>query len=225
MTFGVIFDNDGVLVDTEHFSIEAYRRAIEEQGVKLCDEDNDRNCGLTDADIIRNMKEMYGADLDLELFSRRKIEHYEQLAGAAEIRVFAGARELIEALRAEDVPYAVASSGSRSKIAFNLDHAGISNLFPVIVSGEDFRRGKPDPEIVIRSAEKLGLAPESCVVIEDSINGLKAAHAAGAVAIGITNTFPADKLQPHADEIIDSLAYLTPARLKGFIHRKLTAQP
>lgn len=218
MTCGVIFDNDGVLVDTEHFSIEAYRRAIEEQGVKLCDEDNDRNCGLTDADIIRNMKEMYGADLDLDLFSRRKIELYEQLAGSGEIRVFPGARELVKALQAENVPYAVASSGSRSKIAFNLEHAGVADLFPVIVSGEDFRRGKPDPEIVIKSAEKLGFAPESCVVIEDSINGLKAARAAGAVAIGITNTFPAEKLQPHADQIVKSLVELSPARLRQFVN-------
>jgi beta-phosphoglucomutase len=208
VTFAVIFDNDGVLVDSEHFSIEAYQRAIAEQGVQLREEDSERNCGLTDADIIRDMKVTYGADLDLDLFSTRKREIYLELAGTGEMRVFPGVIELLEELRAAEVPYALASSGSREKIGFNLERAGISHLLPVIITGEDFARGKPDPEIFIRAAEKLHVAPGDCVVVEDSINGLKAARAAGAYAIGVTNTFPREKLAPHADHVVESITEL-----------------
>lgn len=219
--FAVIFDNDGVLVDSEHFSIEAYQRAIEEQGVKLQEEDTERNCGLTDADIILYMRETYGANLDLELFSRRKNELYLELAGSSDMRVWPGARRLLVALAREGIPYALASSGSREKIAFNLERAGLKRLMPNIISGEDFHRGKPDPEIFLQSARKLGMPPARCVVIEDSINGLKAARAAGAYAIAVTNTFPREKLAPHADLVIDSLEELTPARIRELVTARL----
>jgi HAD superfamily hydrolase (TIGR01509 family) len=215
--FGVIFDNDGVLVDSEHFSIEAYQRAITEQGVELREGDTERNCGLTDADILRDMEERYGASLDFEKFSARKAELYREIAAAGEMRAFPGARELLLALKAEGIPCILASSGSREKIEFNLQRSGLADVVPMYLSGEDFTRGKPDPEIFLRAAEKLGIAPQRCVVIEDSINGLKAARAAGAHAIGITNTFPAEKLQPHADTVITSLTKLSTARLKALI--------
>lgn len=218
--FGVIFDNDGVLVDSEGFSILAYRRAIEEQGVRLREEDDEKYCGLTDADIIRDMRQVYGADLDLDLFSARKRELYFEYAAAGLMRAFPGARELVSALREKGIPVALASSGSREKIAFNLTRAGLDHLFSIVVSGEDFRRGKPDPEIFLCAAQRLGLEPHQCAVIEDSINGLKAARAAGCAAVAVANTFPADRLAPFADEVVDSLEHLTPQRLSGLVRRR-----
>jgi beta-phosphoglucomutase-like phosphatase (HAD superfamily) len=147
--FGVIFDNDGVLVDSEHYSLEAYQRGIEEQGLKLCEADLERNCGLTDADIVEDLKAVYATDLDLALFSSRKVEIYQQLVESGGLHAFAGVRELLEELRGAGVPCILASSGSRAKIAFNLERAGIADLFPAVVSGEDFQRGKPDPDIVL----------------------------------------------------------------------------
>ncbi len=216
--FGVIFDNDGVLVDSEHFSIEAYQLAIAEQGVQLREGDTERNCGLTDADIIRDMQERYGGELDLEKFSTRKTDLYRELAAEGEMRAFPGARELLSALHGENIPYILASSGSREKIGFNLERSGLADVVPLHLSGEDFTRGKPDPEIFLRAAEKMGVRPEHCVVIEDSINGLKAARAAGAHAVGITNTFPEEKLRPHANTIVNSLEELSPARLRKLVH-------
>lgn len=212
----MIFDNDGVLVDSEHISLQAYRQAIHEQGVDLREEDDMRYCGLTDADIIRDMCTAYGADLDLALFSERKRVLYFELADAAgQMRVFPGVRELLESLRAADVPYALASSGSREKIAFNLNHAGIADMIPLIVSGEDFHRGKPDPEIFLCAAEKLGLPAARCAIVEDSINGLKAARAAEGFAVGVTNTFPREILEPYADLVVDSLEKFTLDVLKA----------
>lgn len=212
--FAVIFDNDGVLVDSEHISLIAYRRAIQEQGVDLREEDDDRYCGLTDADIIREMVKVYDKNLDLALFSSRKNDLYYELAEASALPAFPGAREFILSLRGEDVPYALASSGSRKKIAFNLGRAGLDDLFDLVVSGEDFERGKPDPQIFLKAAERLGVPPARCAVIEDSINGLLAARAAGALAVGITNTFAAEKLAAYSDLLVASMAELTPGRIR-----------
>lgn len=210
--FGVIFDNDGVLVDSERYSIAAYRQAIEEQGVVLRPSSDEHYCGLTDADIIADMRQVYGADLDLEKFSSRKRDLYFDLARGM-LRPFEGAVGLITELRAAGVPYALASSGSTEKILFNLEQADLAGLFETVITGEDFERGKPDPEIFVRAAERLGLEAGVCAVIEDSVNGLKAARAAGALAVGITNTFAAERLGPHADVLVASLRELDAAGL------------
>lgn len=216
-TFAVIFDNDGVLVDSEPFSIAAYQRAIEEQGVKLSGDDLERNCGLTDADIIADMKTTYGADLDLDLFSQRKAILYRELAEASPMHLFPGTLALIHELQRRSIPFALASSGSREKIAFNLQRAGIHEHFDHIISGEDFHRGKPDPEIFLKAAEVLEMSPERCVVIEDSINGLKAARAAGCFALAVTNTFPAENLRPYADLVVSSLESITVPRIEKLL--------
>jgi HAD superfamily hydrolase (TIGR01509 family) len=201
----VIFDNDGVLVDSEHISIIAYRRAVEEQGVALREEDNEKYCGLTDQDIIRDMEKVYGRGLDLARFQERKRELYFELAAVEPMPAFAGARELVRDLVERGIPVALASSGSAEKIAFNLGRAGLQGIIPVIVTGEDFHRGKPDPEIFLCAAEKLGIEPAECAVIEDSINGLLAARAAGMTAVAVTNTFPANRVAEYADVIVKGL--------------------
>lgn len=213
----VIFDNDGVVVDSEQISLEAYIRAIEEQGLKLCQQDEERNCGLTDADIIADLTAVYGASLDLARFSARKKTLYRELAEHSEMRVFPGVHELIADLRREQIPYALASSGSSSKIRYNFARAGIEGLFSVVVSGEQFERGKPDPEIFLCAADKLGVIPSRCAIIEDSINGLKAAGAAGAFAIGVTNTFARAKLGLFADTVVDSLLELSASGIRALL--------
>ena len=215
--FGVIFDNDGVLVDSEQISLAAWREAMHEQGVEPRQEDDWQYCGLTDADILHAMRTAYGPALDLERFSTRVKQLYFELAQRCPLRPFPGVRELASALQAAGVPYVVASSGSRKKILFNLRSAGLDSLFPVVVSGEDFQRGKPDPEIFLRAAETIAVAPHHCAVFEDSINGLKAAHAAGCLAIGVTNTFPAQRLHPYADLIISSLTEVSVAQLEQWL--------
>jgi HAD superfamily hydrolase (TIGR01509 family) len=209
----VIFDNDGVLVDSEPISLLAYRNAIWEQGVQLAEEDDERYCGLTDADIIKDMQTVYGRSLDLVRFQERKRLLYFEYAKEQPLPPFEGVREIVQALRDAGMPHILASSGSREKISFNLGRAGIEALFPAIVSGEDFHRGKPDPEIFLKSAEKLGIPPGECVVVEDSINGLKAARAAGTIAVGVTNTFRRAQLEPYADIVVDSLTELREAML------------
>ncbi|MBX7246481.1 MAG: HAD family phosphatase [Candidatus Sumerlaeaceae bacterium] len=216
-TFAVIFDNDGVLVDSEAISIEAYQRAIEEQGVVVQESDNEKYCGLTDADIIRDMEIHYGTHLDLEKFSSRKRDLYFELAEKSGMKRFPGALELLRDLRAAGVPYALASSGSQEKIEFNLRAAGLDAEFDIIISGQDFERGKPDPEIFLCAAKRVETPTERCIVLEDSVNGLKAAKAAGCFAVGVPNTFQAGVLARHADTVVDTLTALSASRLGQMI--------
>lgn len=214
----VIFDNDGVLVDSEGISAEAFVRAAGEQDVVIDPGHMERYCGLTDSDIAADLATMGVGSLDLPRFEGRKRDLYFEMAvGDPGVRVFPGVRRLVEALREAWVPFAVASSGSGNKVAFNLERAGLADLFEHRVSAELVHRGKPDPEIFLKAAEMLGIEPSRCVVIEDSINGLKAARAAGMTAVGVATTFAADRLEPYADHVVGSLADVTVERLRGFV--------
>lgn len=205
--FAVIFDNDGVLADSEHYSELAYKTALAEQGVCMRADDGERFCGLTDADIIAEMRVSYGVALDLDQFVTRKRDLYFE-AAAGGMHAFPGALELVRSLQQLGIPYALASSAPREKIEFNLIETGLKPFFDHVVCGEDFLRGKPDPEIFLTAAKCIGAAPRCCVVIEDSINGLKAARTAGMAGVGIATTFAADRLVPYADAVFANLAEL-----------------
>ena len=204
----IIFDNDGVLVDSEPVSLCAYRDAMGEQGVDLSDADDERYCGLTDADIVRDLERMHGRSLNLAQFEARKRELYLAHSETRGLPAFPGARQVLEVLRARGTPVALASSAPQEKIAHNLEAAGLVGLFEVVVSGEECERGKPDPEIFVEAARRLNMDPEKCVVVEDSINGLVAARAAGMFAVGVTNTFSRERLAPYADAVIAELGEL-----------------
>jgi HAD superfamily hydrolase (TIGR01509 family) len=215
-SFGVIFDSDGVIVDSEPFSLAAFRQAMEEQGVFLNDKDIMANCGLTDADIVRYVSEKFGIEADLDLFHSRKQNLYQEMILSGNLKACEGAVELLSNLERLNIPFALASSGSIRKIRLNLTHVGLWDRFPVKISGEDMKRGKPHPDIFLASAERLNLAPDRCVVIEDSLNGIEAAHRAGMKCVAVIGTFKREHLSK-ADFIIDSLSYLTVEKLKSLV--------
>ena len=204
----IIFDNDGVLVDSEPVSLCAYREAMGEQGIELSDADDERYCGLTDADIVRDLERMHGCSLNLAQFEARKRELYFAHSESRGMPAFPGARQVLQSMRARGTAVALASSAPREKIAHNLEAAGLVGFFEVVVSGEECERGKPDPEIFLQAARRLKVEPAGCVVVEDSINGLIAARAAGMFAVGVTNTFARERLAPYADAVIERLAEL-----------------
>jgi beta-phosphoglucomutase len=223
-SFAVIFDNDGVLVDSEAFSEQAYRDALLEQGVEVEAGDGERYCGLTDADILNDLVQRCGRQLDLDQFVARKRDLYFELASRQSMRVFPGALELLESLRLRSVPLALASSAPHEKIDFNLQHSGLGQFFRYVISGEECHRGKPDPEIFLRAGQLLDIEPGQCVVIEDSINGLRAARGAVMTAVGVAHTFTKERLEPYADHIVASLEELTPDVLQHLIVSRVTAR-
>lgn len=214
--FAVIFDSDGVIVDSEKHSLRAFVQAIDENGIHLSDEDILSNCGLTDADIIIYMREKFKLSIDLNKFSERKKELYTELVKSGILEVFPGVKDLLNSLNQDKIPYALASSGSREKIFFNLKKTGLTDYFPIIISGEDFERGKPDPAIFLAAAKKLNTATQRCVVIEDSLNGIKAAKNAGMPCIAVAHTFSADKLT-EADLILQEIAEINISKIRSLI--------
>ena len=130
------------------------------------------------------------------------------------LQIFPGAAELVEALIKNDFKLAVASSGTWDKLNFNLEEAGLEDSFKVRICANDVNEGKPDPEVYLKAAEKLGVKPEECVVIEDSYNGVKAAKAAGAKCIAVTSTFEKSKLK-EADVIVNSLEEIDISMIKN----------
>ncbi len=221
--FGVIFDSDGVIVDSEPFSLSAFRQAMEEQSVFLKDSDIMANCGLTDADIVKYVLQKLGQKVDEEVFHDRKQELYREKVQAGDLKPCSGAIILLDALAADKIPYALASSGSKNKIRFNLTRVGLWDRFPVMISGEDLPRSKPHPDIFLESAKRLGLTPERCVVIEDSLNGIKAAHNARMKCVAVAGTFPPAALT-RADFVVDSLVQITVKTLRFLVFEKNFSQ-
>lgn len=215
----VIFDSDGVVVDSEPFSLAAFREAMEAQGVHLSDEDIMANCGLTDADICDYVFKKYGTNVDVEEFHTLKQKLYEQKVKEKNLQPCPGVTDLLNEIEGKEIPYALASSGSSKKITFNLSRVNLLHRFPVIISGEQMERGKPDPDIFLTAAENLKTHPDYCVVIEDSLNGIEAAKRAGMYCVGVAGTFPAERLQK-ADFVVESLEEVTVKTLLALVNNK-----
>jgi HAD superfamily hydrolase (TIGR01509 family) len=174
-----IFDFDGVLVDTMPAHFASYREALAEFGVPL---DRDRfyyQAGMTGREQIRYFCEQAGVQADVDRIYARKNElapRHQHLITSIPRNL-----ELLRALRAAGFKAAIASGSSRPSILPVMERFGIEA--DALVSSEDISRGKPHPDLFLRAAEKLGVAPESCTVVEDSEVGIQAAQAAGMSAL------------------------------------------
>ena len=172
----LIFDFDGTLVDTMPLHYESYRQTFAEVGIALAPEDFYANIGGVARETIpRFLRGRPCAQSIAELHARKQVVAHELLR-SAELPVLAAA-ELLRAFHGT-LPIALASSGSRSGIDVVLDRLGWRSLFDAIVTGADVARGKPAPEIFLLAAERLGIAPRSCLVFEDTDDGVAAARAA-----------------------------------------------
>ncbi|MYA00761.1 MAG: HAD family phosphatase [Chloroflexi bacterium] len=174
----VIFDMDGVLLDSEPLHYEAVRQALAEQGVDFPFDDYARYLGTTLTSTWDELCERYPITMTLEQFEARYnadvLKQYQ--AGAPLIR---GARELVEQLREAGVPIAVASSSHRLWVNAALRGAGLSRYFDQTTAGDEVSMGKPSPEIYLKAAKKLGIDPARCIAIEDAPAGVESANAAG----------------------------------------------
>jgi len=192
----VIFDNDGVLVDSEPISNRHLAAYLTELGHPTSYEDSIRDyMGSAMHRIHDLVLERTGrrlpADFD-DVFHARVFAAFER-----ELRAVAGVTGVLEKLVADGVPYCVASSGSHERIRVGHRAAGLDRWFEDarIFSSEDVGRGKPAPDLFLYAAERMGVVPGRCVVVEDSPLGVQAANAAGMDVYGFTAMTPADKLK------------------------------
>ncbi|MET8725109.1 MULTISPECIES: HAD family hydrolase [Streptomyces] len=208
----IIFDNDGVLVDSEPISNRHLAAYLTELGVPTSYEDSLRDY------MGSAMHRVH--DLVLERTGRRLPEDFDDVLHARifasferELRPVPGAVDVLEKLAADGVPYCVASSGSHQKIRVGHRTAGLDRWFQEdrIFSSQDVGRGKPAPDLFLYTAERMGVAPERCAVVEDSPLGVQAAVAAGMDVYGFTAMTPAERLTgatqlfSHMDELADLL--------------------
>ncbi|MBZ4646651.1 MAG: pgmB [Clostridia bacterium] len=182
-----IFDLDGVIVDTAKYHFLAWKRLSEELGINFTIEDNERLKGVSRMRSLEIILEIGGIDLSEDVkaqLAEKKNEWYKEYINQMnESEILRGAREFILKLRERGIKTALGSASKNAKTI--LEKVGLSELFDVIVDGNVVSKAKPDPEVFIKAAEQLGIAPESCAVFEDAQAGIQAAKAAGMAAVGI----------------------------------------
>lgn len=192
---GVIFDMDGVLVESEPFIAEAAVRMFAEKGIAVQPEDFRPFIGMGEDRFLGGVAESRGVVLEMP---RDKVHTYEIYLELIHGRLepLPGVAEFIGRCRTLGLKLAVASSADRVKVEGNLRELGLpSSTFDAVVVGEDIIRKKPAPDIFALAARRLGLESVSCLVVEDAVSGVQAAKAAGCCCLGLTTSFSVEQLK------------------------------
>lgn len=204
-TRAFIFDMDGTLVDNMRFHTEAWGQMLKENGVEMNAHDFlVKTAGKTNREILPTVFEDISEER-IEQLGRRKETLYREMF-LPERKAVAGAVRFLEKARDLGIKMAVATAAPVANMEFILDGLDLRRFFDAVTTADDVTHGKPNPEIFLKSAEKLNVAPEICLVFEDAIGGFEAAHRAGMKSIGITTVNPAEEIlrlasvvEAHAD--------------------------
>lgn len=192
--WGVICDWDGVIVDSSAPHEASWKAVASEAGCLFPDEAFKRGFGMKNQAIIGELLRWTEDPKLIQRWSRRKEELYREMVRRNGLGFVPGARELLAALKGRGVPCAIASSTPLPNITCVLDALGVRPYFQATVTSEDVSRGKPDPQVFLLAAQRLGMPPARCVVLEDAPVGIQAARAAGMRAVAFTTTHPAEWL-------------------------------
>lgn len=215
LPFAVVFDMDGVIVDTNPTHKIAIQQFCARYGLNLSEEElRTKVYGRTNRDWITNL---FGklTEEQLEAYAFEKEQLFRELY-APIIEPVKGLVTFLELLKANNIPRSIATSAPRANVDFVLNATGIGHYFDIILDESMVSRGKPDPEIYLKSAKALNLPNAQCIVIEDSLSGVAAAKASGSKVIGITTTHSEEELR-ETDLIIQDFEELTIDQLKGLI--------
>jgi HAD superfamily hydrolase (TIGR01509 family) len=211
----VVFDLDGVLVDTDHIWHEVREGLARERGGRWTDRSEADMMGMSSTEWSRYLHDVVGlaetpAELNAEVV-RRMLAHYDE-----ELPLLPGAVDAVRRL-GESFRLAVASSSNRELIDGVLEAASLADRFEATVSSEEVPRGKPAPDVFVEAARRLGVDPMRCAAIEDSANGIRAAHAAGMRVVAVPNRRypPAAEALELADEVVTSITELSPEVVVG----------
>ena len=201
----IIFDMDGVLVDSPKYNWQAINKLIGEEGVNVSDEKIKKYLGRSLRDQLRMLKEDYGIkEHDVNEFSKKlgkiQFEIYEKNIKKNGVII-----NLLEVLKSEGIKFALATSSHRWRADKILELLGLKNYFDVIITAEETEKHKPDPEIYLKTAETLKIQPENCVAIEDAVNGIQSGKNAGMKVIALLTDFHTKEELKGADLIINSI--------------------
>ena len=213
-TIGVIFDMDGVLVDSAEAHFQSWRRLGRQQGVQLTQEQFSATFGRQNRDIIPLL---FGevSEPALREMADRKERIYRDLV-RANPPIVEGAIDLVVSLHEAGAQLAVGSSGPRANIDLILEAMGVRDQVRVVVSSDDVSRGKPDPQVFSMACDRLGLPSRQCVVIEDAPSGVEAARAAGAHCVAVLMHHSRESLK-RAHRVVEKLADLRASELFSLV--------
>ena len=203
---GVIFDLDGVLADTGWAHKQSWFDLAEKEGFSMTDEFFYGTFGMQNYMIIPMLLGRDTASDEINRLSEWKEQRYREII-ADKLDPSEGAKSLLADLKKEGFLLAVGSSAPRANIELVLSRTDLLDYFDAFVAGQDVTRGKPAPDTFLKAAEKLLLEANSCVVVEDAVQGVEAGKAAGMPVVAVTTTRNRDDLNK-ADIIVDSLAQL-----------------
>ena len=210
---GVIFDMDGVLVDSERFICKAAIEMFAGKGVQVKPEDFLPFVGTGENRFIGGVAEKYKITLDIDKDKSRTYDIYEQLI-KGQLKPLEGVHDFIKLCRTRGKKIAVASSADMRKVRANLTEIGLGlDTFDAVITGEDVENKKPSPDIFLLAAKRIGLDPSHCLVVEDAINGVAAAKAAGAKCLAVMSCFSREQLS-QADWVSTDLAHTLSAVLQ-----------
>jgi HAD superfamily hydrolase (TIGR01509 family) len=211
----VVFDLDGVLIDSEHVWDEARRDLAREHGRPWPETATRDMMGMSSHEWSRYMHDVVGVPDPPEQISREVVRRLEELY-RRELPLVDGAVEAVQGL-AGRWPLGLASSSNRELIDLVLELSGLAGHFRATVSSEEVRRGKPEPDVYLEAARRLDVSPQRCAAVEDSDAGIRSARAAGMRVLAIPNPRypPRDEALDLADLVLRSLAELTPSAASG----------
>ncbi len=208
MIKAVIFDMDGTVIETSiTHDFPSWAEVFKQHGVTLTYELFQSALGKKAREIILQ----FIPDIDeagIQKFIEQRHELLKISLKEKGLETIPGVLELLDRLKIANIHVALATGSIQQKIDIIKEHITLDTHFPVIVSSTEVQRGKPSPDIFLKAAEKLGVQPDECIVIEDAPNGIEAAHAAGMKCVLITTTHKKEELQK-ADLVIDSFDELS----------------
>ena len=206
----ILFDMDGVLIESEYLMRASAIRALADYGVTAQHEDFLEFTGMGEDRFVGGVAEKHGLVYKTEM-KELAYDYFGQKV-KEEAHVPAGVKEMLEALHGMGLTLAVCSAADLRKVRYNLMAIGVEEtIFSALVTGSDVARKKPFPDIYLEGARRIGTDPEDCLVIEDAISGIQAAHAAGMDAVGVLTSFSQEVLQEKAspEYLLDEIRNLT----------------
>lgn len=193
----ILFDMDGVLIESEYLMRASAIRALADYGVTARHEDFLEFTGMGEDRFVGGVAEKHGLTYKTEM-KELAYDYFGQRV-KEEAHVPAGVKQMLNTLHAKGLTLAVCSAADLRKVHYNLMAIGVDeNIFTALVTGSDVARKKPFPDIYLEGARRIGMEPKDCLVIEDAISGIQAAHAAGMDAVGVPTTFSQEVLQEKA---------------------------
>lgn len=207
MIKAIIYDLDDLMVNSYPLHTEASNKVFQKYGVdqrKLPKHVRASFIGMRVSDILRYLVDYFKLDVNLEDLRKKRSAIFLELV-KRKLKMMPGLYQSLKLFKKNKLKIALASSGARKYINLVLEKFKIANYFDVIISGDDVKRGKPDPEIFSVAAQKLHLKPEETLVLEDATNGIEAAKAAGCYCCAVVNKITPRQNYSKADLVVNSL--------------------